>query len=37
MADRNPLDDPDADPFEIAARAAAEIAEKTGVAATTSR
>ena len=28
----NPLDDPDADPFEIAARAAAEIAEKTGVA-----
>jgi purine-nucleoside phosphorylase len=29
---KNPLDDPAADPFEIAARAAAEIAEKTGVA-----
>ncbi|GAB3029632.1 purine-nucleoside phosphorylase [Parafrigoribacterium mesophilum] len=28
----NPLDAPDADPFEIAARAAAQIAEKTGVA-----
>ena len=27
----NPLDDPAADPFEIAAAAAAEIAEKTGV------
>ncbi|MET4782088.1 purine-nucleoside phosphorylase [Glaciihabitans sp. UYNi722] len=27
----NPLEDPTADPFEIAARAAAEIAEKTGV------
>jgi purine-nucleoside phosphorylase len=27
----NPLDDPTADPFEVARRAAAEIAEKTGV------
>src|ERR1041385_8435567 len=30
-APQNPLDDPAADPFEIAARAAAQLAEKTGV------
>lgn len=32
MAHDNPLDDPAADPFEIAATAAAEIAQRTGVA-----
>ena len=32
MAHDNPLDDPAADPFEIAAIAAAQIAERTGVA-----
>ena len=31
MVDQNPLSDPAADPFEIAAQAAADIAEKTGV------
>jgi len=31
MSTTHPLDDPNADPFEIAARAAAQIAEKTGV------
>lgn len=32
MATTHPLDDPTADPFEIAAQAAADIAERTGVA-----
>jgi purine-nucleoside phosphorylase len=32
MSNPNPLDDPGADPFEVAASAAAQIAEKTGVA-----
>lgn len=32
MAHDNPLDDPAADPFEVAATSAAEIAERTGVA-----
>src|SRR6188508_87060 len=31
MSTTHPLDDPNADPFEIAAQAAAQIAEKTGV------
>lgn len=31
MVEQHPLSDPTADPFEIAARAASEIAEKTGV------
>lgn len=31
MVDQHPLSDPAADPFEIAAQAAADIAEKTGV------
>jgi len=31
MTQNNPLDDPTADPFEIAAAAASDIAEKTGV------
>ena len=31
MSTTHPLDDPSADPFEIAAQAAAQIAEKTGV------